>query len=369
LAGVTVPFNAVRGPVALTLSVRLGSVENQWPLWVYPEEGEAPEPSGVLTTRVLDESALEALRAGRKVLLLAHGLKNPWAARTGFESVYWSAGWWGNKFSSLGVLCDPTHPAFKEFPNEGVSNWQWRDLCAGATTFDLTGAPPGFRPIVQPVPDFHYNALLGQVFECKVGKGSLLVCGYDLASNLAQRPAARQFRRSLFHYVASDAFHPGREFSLPWIQSRFMSAGLGARGAKVIYVDSEDRSGGNVAANVLDGDPASFWHTQWQPESAPMPHELIIDLGRETKLRGINYVQRQEQANGRLAKAEVYTSLRREEWGEPAAEIEGKDGPELASVVFKAPTTTRFLRLVVRAEANGQPFAALAELDVIPCEP
>ena len=103
----------------------------------------------------------ERLKTGGKVLLLAHGLKNAHAARTGFESVYWSAGWWGNRFSSLGVLCDPKHPALAEFPNDGVSDWQWRDLCAGATTFDLEGAPAGFRPIVQPVPDFHYNALLG----------------------------------------------------------------------------------------------------------------------------------------------------------------------------------------------------------------
>ena len=34
------------------------------------------------------------------------------------------------------------------------------------------------------MPDFHYNALLGHVFEAKVGNGSLLVCGYDLTTNL-----------------------------------------------------------------------------------------------------------------------------------------------------------------------------------------
>ena len=118
----------------------------------------------------------------------------------GFESVYWSAGWWGNAFSSLGILCDPNHPALREFPNDGRSDWQWHDLCTGATTFLLDLCAAGLRPIVQPVPDFHYNTRLA--IECKVGAGSLLVCGYDLFSDLARRPAVRQLRCSLFHYVA-----------------------------------------------------------------------------------------------------------------------------------------------------------------------
>ena len=369
LGEVTIPLQQVRKPAQLIFSASIAGTKNQWPLWVYPASTEEPEPGNVLVTRTLDDAALHTLAAGGRVLLLAHGVKNPLTARTGFESVYWSAGWWGNKFSSLGILCDPKHPALAEFPNDGCSDWQWRDLCAGATTFDLTGAPSGFRPIVQPVPDFHYNTLLGQVFEGKVGKGSLLVCGYDLNSNLEQRPAARQFRRSLLRYVSSEAFHPRGELPLPWIQSRCTGAGLAARGAKVVYVDSEDQANGNLAANVLDGDPSTFWHTRWQPQNDPMPHELIIDLGREMTLQGIKYLQRQDQANGRVAKAEVYVSLSRENWGKPAAEINGQNNTALETVRFGKPSVGRFLRLVVKSEVNGQPFAALAELDVVTADP
>ena len=92
-------------------------------------------------------------------------------------------------------------------------------LREGATTFHLADAPQGLRPIVQPVPDFHYNALLAQVFEARVGAGSLLVCGYDLDHELEKRPAARQFRHSLFQYAASAAFRPTQELSPSWIQS------------------------------------------------------------------------------------------------------------------------------------------------------
>ena len=177
-----------------------------------------PEPAGVLVTRMLDAAARQALRRGARVLWLAHDLKSPLAARTDFASVYWSAGWWGNTFSGLGINCDPAHPALREFPNEGWSDWQWHDLCAGATTFNLTGVPRRFRPVVQLVPDFHFNTLLAQVFETKFGPGSLLVCGYDLDSDLDHRLAARQFRRSLFHYVASPEFHPSQELPEQWLE-------------------------------------------------------------------------------------------------------------------------------------------------------
>ncbi len=206
---------------ALEFVVRRGDVENRWGVWVYPARDEDREPAGVLVTRELGEPARQALEGGGRVLYLAHGLTNAFAARTGFESVYWSAGWWGNRFSSLGVLCDPRHPALAGFPNEGWSDWPWRELCAGATTFDLTGAPAGLRAIVQPVPDFHFNTRLGQVVEVRVGRGSLLVCGYDLESGLEKRPAARQLRRSLGRYVAGTGFVPELDVTWEWARERW----------------------------------------------------------------------------------------------------------------------------------------------------
>lgn len=352
-------------PTALVLRVEFAHVQNHWNLWAFPNQADEPEPAGVYVTRILNDTALQKLESGGKVLLLANGLKNKHSARTGWESVYWSAGWWGNKFSSLGVLCDPKHPALALFPNEGVSDWQWRDLCAGATTFELDGAPAGFRPIVQPVPDFHYNTLLGQVFEARVGNGALLVCGYDLSSDLARRPAARQFRRSLFRYAGSAAFEPRSEVSLGWLQSRCSPTGLARTGAKVIQVDSEDVMNGNLAENVLDGDPDTFWHTRWQPETDPVPHQLVIDLGKETTVRGISYLPRQDNSNGRVAQYVIAISTDRTNWT-TTAEGRFPTGTAGQVVTFKEPSLTRYLRFAARSELSGQPFASVAEIDLIP---
>lgn len=208
VGSLTVPLNGLTEATALRLEVTFAGSTNAWPLWAYPPSLADEEPTTVVVRQAFDATTRTILAAGGRVLLVGHGLTNEFTARTGFASVYWSGGWWGNRFSSLGILCDPGHPALRGFPNDGHSDWQWYGLTQGATTFDLIGAPPGFRPIVQPVPDFHHCHLLAQVFETRVGPGRLLVVGYDLAGALADRPAARQLRRSLIHYLDGDAFKP-----------------------------------------------------------------------------------------------------------------------------------------------------------------
>lgn len=217
LGEIRVPLGRLDAAAALTLTVRVGEAVNAWRVWAYPKVLPDTTGDALVVTR-FDAAAEQALAAGRTVVWLANGAKGPRAARTGFASVYWSAGWWGNPFSSLGILCDPRHPALAGFPTDGHSDWQWRELTEGATTFLLDGAPAGCRPIVQPVPDFHYSKRLGQVFEARVGGGRLIVCGYDLTSDLEQRHAARQFRHSLWRYANAKTSPPPTSLPLELVR-------------------------------------------------------------------------------------------------------------------------------------------------------
>ena len=80
-------------------------------------------------------------------------------------------------------------------------------FATGAHGFVLDDLPPDYHPIVQPVSDFHFNHKLGSIFEFRTKEGGkLLACGYNLADNLASRPAASQLRKSLLSYVASPVF-------------------------------------------------------------------------------------------------------------------------------------------------------------------
>ena len=133
----------------------------------------------------------------------------------------------------------------------------------------------------------------------------------------------------------------------------------------MIQVRSEDRANGNLAANVLDGDPATFWHTRWQPQFDPPPHELVIDLGREMPLRAIGYLPRQDSPNGRVAQYRFAISNDRTNWT-TVAEGRFPSGEARQVVSLKEPVRTRYLRFVALSELNDQNFTSVAEIDIVP---
>jgi hypothetical protein len=154
------------------------------------------------------------------VFLLPPGQTNDNLVPAQFLPVFWSSTFGATKkiIATMGILCDPSHPALAEFPTEPHSGWQWWELNEGSRAFDLDRAPPGYRPIVQVIDDFHFARKLGAVFEARVGEGKLLAVSLDLQSNLDRRPAARQLLRSLLDYAASDRFDPQQSLPLDVVQ-------------------------------------------------------------------------------------------------------------------------------------------------------
>jgi hypothetical protein len=113
-----------------------------------------------------------------------------------------------NKVHTLGILCEPNHPVFRNFPTDFHSNWQWQDLLDGAKPLILDGLPQAVSPLIQPIDDWNNVQKLGVLVEVGVESGRLMLCTLDVENNLDQRPAARQLRWSLLRYLGSDAFDP-----------------------------------------------------------------------------------------------------------------------------------------------------------------
>jgi hypothetical protein len=84
--------------------------------------------------------------------------------------------------------------------------------------------PASHRPIVYLIDDWFTNRRLGLLFEAKVGKGKLMVCGADLTRDPDKRSAARQFRRSLEQYMSSDKFNPSQELQPELIKELFRTS-------------------------------------------------------------------------------------------------------------------------------------------------
>ena len=205
----------------MTAAIKGTPYSNRWDIWVYPADVETPA-TGVLVTDRLDDEAVSTLEKGGKVVLMAPPETLRSDVPPGFTSIFWNTQWTNRQPPhTLGLLCDPEHPALAEFPTEFHSNWQWWDLVSKSRAMILDETDPELRPIVQVIDDWNTNRKLGLVFEARVGAGKLLLCSIDLRSDLAARPVARQMRRSLLQYAAGDGFDPHTPCSLQQLKALF----------------------------------------------------------------------------------------------------------------------------------------------------
>jgi len=218
-------LNSVTKPTKLTLTVSVAGYENSWEVFVYP--AVLPKANQeIMVTNVMDNKAVETLNKGGKVLLtLKKGaLKGDKGGNIaiGFSSIFWNTAWTHNQPPvTLGILCDPQHPALKEFPTQRYSNWQWWDAMSHSNAIRLDSVATGLQPIVRVIDDWVTAQSLGLVFECKVGNGKLIVSGIDLQSDLDKRPEARQLLYSLQSYMGNDKFDPGLKVDIQKIRSLY----------------------------------------------------------------------------------------------------------------------------------------------------
>jgi hypothetical protein len=225
-------FAGVRKAEKLHVTLRLPGTKyrNTYDIWVYPSKVK-PDLSGkVLVSRSLDRDVLSVLEDGGRVVLLAKPEKLKKSVAMAFQSGFWSP-MFRNKPGRLsplgeetpgtqGILCDPKHPLFSEFPTEFHTNWQWWHLVKNSRAMVLDGTPVEFRPLVQVIDGFDRNHKLGLLFEAKVGRGRLLFCSIDLPA-LQSHPEARQFLSCIYRYAASAKFKPRLRLEMETIRELF----------------------------------------------------------------------------------------------------------------------------------------------------
>ncbi len=359
------PLGRTEAPCKLvvTVSVEGTGYSNSWDIWVYPAAVETGTPDGVIIADALDEEVAGALKSGGKVLLMPPLSAMDSDIPAGFTSIFWNTAWTRRQPPhTLGILCDPEHPALAEFPTEHHSNWQWWDLVTKSQFMILNDLPPEVRPIVQVIDDWNTNRRLGLLFEAEVGGGRLLVCSIDLRSNLDGRPVARQMLQSLLRYMAGPRFRPGHSVDIRRVRGLLREPPL-LSDAKVVRVDSE--APGHEGRNAIDGNPGSIWHTAWEGDAPGYPHELVIELAERVAVKGFTYLPRQDMSNGWISEYELYLSDDGLEWGGPVSAGGFRRGRDLQTVLFGQSRDARFIRFVAKAGIEGQIFASVAEIDII----
>jgi beta-galactosidase len=293
LGNIKADLSQICTPMNCTLEVGLQGrdIKNSWNFWVYEEKLNMEVPENIIVTKSLKE-AETSLMEGKKVLYLPVLSELNWKCPP-LETtpVFWNKQMgptWGR---SLGLWCDVKHEALGCFPTDEHQSWQWIDILQGARGINLENFPKKIQPIVQPIDEWNRNYKLALIFECKVGKGELLVCSADIERNLDERISARQLRYSLLKYMNSESFVPEITVNMETIKTLMFDTLIMKKAS--VKVKSEAVSERFPLVNAIDGDPNTYWLAGTAADAFKYPYEIEMEFPAPTAVSGIVYMPRQ----------------------------------------------------------------------------
>lgn len=273
----------------LVVSVAGTTYHNSWQLWVYPDVIVA-DPQQVLLTHDLPE-ALAAVDKGRRVLFMPRKEQLDYnCPPMATEPVFWNSQMGPKWARSLGLWCEPKHPALAEFPTACGMQWQWRQIIEDTRAINVEGLPAALQPLVQPIDDWNRNDKLALVFECRVGAGSMLVSAIDFTADSTNAPAKAQLFKSLLTYMNSDAFAPTVPVTPAALQSFLFDTTVMTRLHAQVTVDQPAASAD--VAKLLAGDPNTYWLAGGNA-GGQYPFTLTFTTPQAVVIRGLNIMPRQ----------------------------------------------------------------------------
>ena len=129
---------------------------------------------------------------------------------------------------------------------------------------------------------------------------------------------------------------------------------------------ASDQESGYPASYAIDGNSATFWHSQYAPTTVPLPHSITIDMHAMNYVSGLTYLPRQDgNYNGNIGQYSISVSSDGTNWGSPAAAGTWADDNTLKTAVFGG-VLCRYVRLTALTEAgNRGPWTSAAEIGLL----
>jgi hypothetical protein len=155
--------------------------------------------------------------------------------------------------------------------------------------------------------------------------------------------------------------HPAYVKLLTWIRAASAVAG---ESNSHWQVSTDSYSPDHPPSTAVDGDPDTFWHTEYIGAMPGYPHEFVIDLGKPRTVDGLIYVPRGDgSSNGRVKDYEVYVSDDGKAWGR-AVSAGAWANDATTKYAPLPPTHGRYVKLRGLSEVNNQPYMSAAEIAV-----
>lgn len=137
-------------------------------------------------------------------------------------------------------------------------------------------------------------------------------------------------------------------------------------GVVVLKVDSEERAFGGAyrKENAADGNPNTFWYTEYVAQAVPLPHTIVLELPHRYVVSRVTYLPRQDGAiDGTIVEYNIFIRDTTLAWGEPIASGAWAYDATLKTAVIP-PATGRYVLLEAIREGGGIASTNAAELVV-----
>ena len=374
LGKIEVPLAAIPVPsqIKLVVGVADTAIENHWDLWVYPSAAPQPPAAPVLVTHQIKE-ALTKAQAGARVLLLPAraSIVPPEGPKVvfGFSTIFWNTAWTKRQPpTTLGILCDPNHPALAGFPTESHTNYQWwYPIQLVGRPLSLQGQAPEMRPIIQVIDDWFTARRLALVVEANYGQGRLLISAIDFDKAPADDMVSAQLRASLLAYLASPGCAPKITLNdaqlSRMVNPNFVASELKAR------VTASSQNSEYPAADAYDGDSTTAWNSEFKGKGASYPHELQLELEKDARLTGLKVLPRQgESRAGWVKDVVIQVSGDGKAWTTVATGALNTNPEDWSEFTFPA-VGAKFVKVIaVAPQKPGDPAASFAEVELVPAK-
>lgn len=124
---------------------------------------------------------------------------------------------------------------------------------------------------------------------------------------------------------------------------------------------SYESTAGTVPQNVLDGDLATLWHSQYNPERLPLPQSITLDLGGVYDVSELAYQPRTDGSlNGTITAYNIYASSDGQNFVKVGSGA-WQDDSSLKFAAFSA-AGARYIRLEAIESHEGKDLASAAEI-------
>ena len=136
------------------------------------------------------------------------------------------------------------------------------------------------------------------------------------------------------------------------------------RNGWTVTAESEETSGEGdtgLAADLLDGDDATYWHSCWTcSPAAAYPHEILIDMQSDEYVEGVAFKQRTSLSRA-VEEIELLTSSDNNTFESAGTfQLENEAGQQLLEI--PEGKTFRYLKVIMTSAHDGQQFAAMSEI-------